>query len=57
MRKLLKGMSKIDNFVDDIIIFTSTGEHHMQVSEELLKRLRDANLTVNTASVSLVFKT
>ena len=39
-------MSNIDNFVDDIIIFTSTWEHHMQVFEELLKRLRDANLTV-----------
>ena len=39
-------MSNIDNFVDDIIIFTSTWEHHMQVFEELLKKLRDANLTV-----------
>ena len=46
MRKLLKGMSDIDNFVDDIIIFTSTWEHHMQVFKEILKRLRDANLTV-----------
>ena len=50
-------MSNIDNFVDDIIIFTSTWEHHMQVFEELLKRLRDASLTVKPVSVSLVFKT
>ena len=37
-------MSNIDNFVDDIIILTSTWKHHMQVVEELLKRPRDANL-------------
>ena len=46
MRKLLKGMSNIDNSVDDIIIFTSTWERHLQVLEQLLIRLRDANLTV-----------
>ena len=56
MRKLLKGMSNIDNFVDDIIIFTSTWEHHMQVFEELLKRLRDANLTVKPSKCFISFK-
>ena len=56
MRKLLKGMSNIDNFVDDIIIFTSTWEHHMQVFEELLKRLRDANLTVKPSKCFVGFQ-
>ena len=56
MRKLLKGMSNIDNFVDDIIIFTSTWEHHMQVFEELLKRLRDANLTVKPSKCFIGFQ-
>ena len=46
MRKLLKGKSNINNFVDDIIIFTSTWEQHLQVLEQLLMRLRDAYLTV-----------
>ena len=46
MRKLPKGMYNIDNFVDDIIIFTSTWEQHVQILEPLLMRLRDANLTV-----------
>ena len=56
MRKLLKGMSNIDNFVDDIIIFTSTWGHHMQVFEELLKRLRDANLTVKPSKCFIGFQ-
>ena len=46
MRKLLKGMSSIDNFVDDIIFYTLTWEQHLQVLKQLLMRLRDANLTV-----------
>ena len=49
-------MSNIDNFVDDIIIFTSTWEHHMQVFEELLKRLRDANLTVKPSKCFIGFQ-
>ena len=56
MRKLLKGMSNIFNFVDDIIIFTSAWEHHMQVFEELLKRLRDANLTVKPSKCFIGFQ-
>ena len=47
MRKLLKGMSNIDN-LEDIIVFTSTWEQHMQVFE-LLTYLRDAKLTINLA--------
>ena len=39
-------MSNIDNFVDDISIFTSMWDQHLQVLEQLLMRLRDANLTV-----------
>ena len=56
MRKLLKGMSNIDNFVDDIIIFTSTWDYYMQVFEELLKRLRDANLTVKPSKCFIGFR-
>ena len=39
-------MSNINNFVDDIIIFTSTWDQHLQVLEQLFMRLRDASLTV-----------
>lgn len=40
MRKLLKDMENIDNFIDDIIVFTVTVENHLQVVRELLERLR-----------------
>ena len=46
MRKLLQNLSNIDNFVDDIIIFTMTWEQHLDVLRSLLSRLREANLTV-----------
>ena len=49
-------MSNIHNFVDAIIIFLSTWEHHMQVFEELLKRLRDANLTLKPSKYFIVFQ-
>ena len=49
-------MSNTDNFVDDIIIFTSTWEHHMQAFEELLKRLRDANLTTKPSKCFIGFQ-
>lgn len=46
MRKLLEGMQCVDNFVDDVIIYTSTFQEHLSVVRELLQRLRAANLTV-----------
>ena len=49
-------MPYIHNFVDDIIIFTSTWENHMQVFEELLKRLRDVNLTVKPSKCFIGFQ-
>ena len=53
MRKLLNGMSNIDNFVDDIIIFTFIWKQHLQVLKQLLLRLRGASLTVNLSNVLL----
>lgn len=45
MRKLLSGMKDIDNFVDDIIIFSESWRSHILVLKELFSRLRKANLT------------
>ena len=56
MRKLLKDITNTDNFVDDIIIFTSTWEQHLQVLEQLLMRLRDANLTVKPIKCFIGFQ-
>ena len=51
MRKLLKGMSNIDIFVDYVIIFTSTWEQHLQVLDQLLMHLRDVYLTMKLPNV------
>lgn len=45
MRKLLYGLECVDNFIDDIIIFTETFIKHLEVLEQSLIRLRQANLT------------
>lgn len=46
VRKLLEGMQCVDNFIDDVIIYTSTFQEHLSVVREFLQRLRAANLTV-----------
>ncbi|XP_071504670.1 uncharacterized protein [Diadema antillarum] len=45
MRDLLRGLQSVDNFIDDILIHTSTWEEHLVVLREVLHRLREANLT------------
>ena len=46
MRKLLQNLSNVDNFVDDIIIFTLRWQQHIDTLRALLQRLKEANLTV-----------
>ena len=45
MRKILAGMSNVDSYIDDLIIHTNGWQAHLQVLEELLRRLRKAGLT------------
>ncbi|XP_071503098.1 uncharacterized protein [Diadema antillarum] len=45
MRDLLRGLSNVDNFIDDILIHTATFEEHIVTLNEVLRRLRQANLT------------
>lgn len=45
MRKLLQGLSGVDNYIDDILVHTTSWEEHMEKLRELLRRLRRANLT------------
>ncbi|KAL8595150.1 hypothetical protein ACOMHN_013823 [Nucella lapillus] len=45
MRKLLKGLKGVENFMDDILIASETWEEHMSQLAEVLLRLRRANLT------------
>ena len=45
MRSLLHGISQVDNYIDDILIHTSTWEMHMKILSELMQKLRESNLT------------
>ena len=38
-------MSGVESYIDDLIVFSSDWETHLQTLEELLKRLSEANLT------------
>ena len=46
MRKLLKGMTATDNFVDDVISFTQAWQGYPEELKDLFERVRQAGLTV-----------
>ncbi|KAJ8019153.1 hypothetical protein HOLleu_42443 [Holothuria leucospilota] len=45
MRKLLKGLKSVVNYIDDVLIFTTTYDEHVFMLNEVFRRLRDAGLT------------
>ena len=45
MRILLQDVANVTNFIDDILIHTSTWAEHIKVLEQVLRRLKDAGLT------------
>ncbi|XP_033729482.1 uncharacterized protein LOC117318627 [Pecten maximus] len=55
MRKLLRGMEHIDNFIDRILIYTDTWEEHMDILQELFKRLREVGLTARPSKCAIGF--
>ena len=46
LRKLLRGMDNVHNYVDDILIHTVTWEEHLEVLEKVLDKLRGVGFTV-----------
>ena len=46
MRKLLAGMAKARNYLDDVLTHTSAWSEHVDVLREFLTRIRDANLSL-----------
>jgi hypothetical protein len=45
MRVLLEGMTRVHNYIDDILIHTVTWKEHLERLVEVFQRLREANLT------------
>ena len=56
MRNLLQGMENIDNFIDDVLIYSQSFTEHVSVLHELLTRLRSANLTAKPSKCSVGYK-
>ena len=58
MRKLLAplGMSEIDNFMDDLMIATSTKERHLECLRALFARLREVQLAARPSKCKLGFR-
>jgi len=55
MRKLLHGLSNIESFIDDILVYTKTWEEHIEILRELLVRLRKANITARPTKCALAY--
>ena len=45
MREVLSGMSGVESYIDDLIVFSNDWKTHLRTFKELLKRLSEANLT------------
>jgi hypothetical protein len=55
MRKLLSGMNGVDNYIDDIMVFTDTWEEHLNVLTGLLTRLCNAGLTAKPSKCFIAY--
>jgi len=56
MRKLLHGMTNIESFIDDILIYTKTWEDDTQILEKLFSRLREAKLTARPTKCAFGYR-
>ena len=57
MRTVLRGVPCVDNFIDDILIHTQSWEQHLEVLEEVLRRLNKANLKAKPRKCFIGFET
>ena len=53
VRRLLEGMDNVVDYIDDLLVHTKTWEEHLQVLEELFKRLKVANLVARPTKCEL----
>lgn len=55
MRKLLEKQSNVISYIDDILIFTDTWEEHMRTTNQVLERLRNAQLTAKPSKCIVAY--
>lgn len=56
MRKVLREIEGVDNYVDDILVYSSSWEEHVLKLKQLLKRLREVNLTARPSKCYIGFE-
>ncbi|KAK6985545.1 Retrovirus-related Pol polyprotein [Biomphalaria glabrata] len=56
MRRLLHGLEGVINYLDDILIFSSNWEAHLETLGKVLSRLERANLTARPTKCMLGFR-
>lgn len=56
MWKLIMDMKNVENFIDDINVYSLTFERHLQVLRELFGRLRRGRLTAKPSKCYLCFQ-
>lgn len=56
MRKLLKGLCNVSNYIDDILIHTRSFEDHLEVLEQVFSRLESAKLTAKPSKCFIAFE-
>ena len=52
-RRLLEGMDNVVDYIDDLLVHTKMWEEHLQVLEELFKKLKAANLVARPTKCEL----
>ena len=45
LKKVLKGLSGVGSYIDDIVIYSDTWEEHLRTSKKLFGRMRRARIT------------
>ena len=45
LKKILEGMPRVGSYIDDIIIYSDSGEDHLRTLKDLFGRLRKARIT------------
>ena len=56
VRKVLCGLSNVDSYIDDILIYTETWEEHVKVLNEVLDRIQRAGLTIKVSKCMFGFE-
>jgi len=57
MRKVLHGLENVDTYVDDVIIHSENWKEHIKTLRMVLKRLKDANITIKPSKCTFGVKT